>query len=82
MLSLPPALLVWAILSFSVSLILYAIGHHDGTKTFGWVILAFFVVLLTVVSTALYTFSRIWKVWRRGFGILDKVGSIWKNSFV
>ena len=79
MLSLPPALLVWAVLSFSLSLILYAVG---GAKTSGWVILAIFVVLSTIVATALYTFSRIWKVWGRDFGILDKIGSIWKNSVV
>ena len=82
MLSLPPALLVWAILSFSVSLILYAVGHRDGATTSGWVILAFFIVLSTIVATALYTFSVIWKLWRRAFGFLDKVGSIWKNSVV
>jgi hypothetical protein len=83
LLSLPPALLVWAILMFSVSVVvfvLHGIGTDGGgawTKISTWSVLAVFVVLMLGVILALYTLSIIWKFQRRTTKIRHCVGSLW-----
>ncbi|KAF8076254.1 hypothetical protein FPV67DRAFT_1470975 [Lyophyllum atratum] len=73
LLSLPPVLLVWAILTFTVSIVAYAVQGITGVNTLrlssAWVILGTFTVLLAVVMAALYTFSIIWKFQRRSWRI-------------
>jgi hypothetical protein len=65
LLSLPPVLLVWAIIAFSAAVIAYALqnvtnldGINDAPT---WIVLAVFMLTLMIVSIGLYTFSTIWK---------------------
>jgi len=65
LLSLPAVLLVWAIITFMVSMVAYAVQGFTGVDTLhsssAWVILGIFIILLAAVIAALYTFSIIWK---------------------
>ncbi|GLB33676.1 hypothetical protein LshimejAT787_0105600 [Lyophyllum shimeji] len=65
LLSLPPVLLVWAIITFTVSIVAYAVQGFSGVdpthSSSAWVVIGIFVVLLAAVFAALYTFSIIWK---------------------
>ncbi|KAF4602432.1 hypothetical protein EYR40_005639 [Pleurotus pulmonarius] len=75
-LSLPPVLLIWGIVAFTTSLIVYTLQGligplreemNDGngatqiTRTSGWIVIAILVVILVTVLGGLYTFSVIWK---------------------
>ncbi|KAJ8697861.1 hypothetical protein PTI98_004632 [Pleurotus ostreatus] len=75
-LSLPPVLLIWGIVAFTTSLIVYTLQGligplreemNDGngatqiTSISGWIVLAILVVILVTVLGGLYTFSVIWK---------------------
>ncbi|KAF4600669.1 hypothetical protein EYR38_005312 [Pleurotus pulmonarius] len=75
-LSLPPVLLIWGIVAFTTSLIVYTLQGligplreemNDGngatqiTMTSGWIVIAILVVILVTVLGGLYTFSVIWK---------------------
>ncbi len=85
LLSLPPALLVWAILLFTLSIVVFVmngIGNDTATwrKISIWSVLGIFLVLLIIVTLALYTFSIIWKFQRRTARIWSKLGSIWARS--
>ena len=82
LLSLPPTLLVWAILSFSITLILHAIDGIDRDETSRisvWTILGVFVVLSTVVVLTLYTFSIIWKFRGQSIPLKDRVAAMWRK---
>lgn len=83
LLSLPPALLVWAILSFSITLILHAIDGDKTSRISTWPILGVFAVLATAVIWTLYVFSTIWKSRKRSVSLGDRVAEMWrgKNSF-
>ena len=65
LLSLPPVLLVWAIVAFSAAIVAYALqpvrkpGGIESPPA--WIVLAVFVLILGLVSMGLYTFSIIWK---------------------
>ncbi|KAF8192587.1 hypothetical protein BJ912DRAFT_962460 [Pholiota molesta] len=84
LLSLPPALLVWAILLFTLSIVIsvmHGVGQETAIwrKVSIWSVLAIFVVLLIIVCLALYTFSIIWKfqsrtarLWNRFTDILTR----------
>ncbi|KAF9222100.1 hypothetical protein BS17DRAFT_757004 [Gyrodon lividus] len=64
LLSLPPVLLVWAIVTFTVSIIAYALQSvNTNSLTIGtaWAIVGVFVLILMSVSMVLYAFSTIWK---------------------
>lgn len=65
LLSLPPVLLIWAIVAFSAAIIAYAlqnVSSLDATQiASAWVVVVSFVVILVFVSMGLYTFSIIWK---------------------
>lgn len=81
LLSLPPALLVWAILLFTLSVVVFVMnGIGDDTATWRkvsvWSVLAIFLVLLLVVVLALYTFSIIWKFQRRSTKVWKRFGSV------
>ena len=65
LLSLPPVLLVWAIVAFTVSVTAYTVDsliqpRHLQSAS-GWITLSILFVLLVSVAAALYTFSIIWK---------------------
>ncbi|KAH9482388.1 hypothetical protein JR316_0004488 [Psilocybe cubensis] len=85
MLSLPPTLLVWAILTFTVSVVVYVmhgVNASEGTwgKISTWTVLAIFIILFMAVLLALYTFSIIWKFQRRSVKIWYRICSIWSNT--
>lgn len=69
LLSLPAVLLVWAIVSFAVSMVVYAIHDISAVDPFAkasaWVGLLIFVIVLAAVLAVLYTFSLIWSFQRR-----------------
>lgn len=64
LLGLPPSLLVWAIVGFTVAIVAYIaedVGNPDIlSKVSAWALLAVLAMLLAIVATALYTFSIIW----------------------
>jgi len=83
LLSLPAALLVWAVLAFSLSLILYVMKgvSHGGTpKITGWIILGVFIVLMAMVVLTLYTFSVIWKFQPRNSRFWYRLRTIWRKE--
>ncbi|KAJ3992815.1 hypothetical protein F5050DRAFT_1578843 [Lentinula boryana] len=63
LLSLPPVLLVWAIITFTISTLAYAVDSLGGNKA-DWVaiviILVIFICILGMVIAALYTLTMIW----------------------
>ena len=63
LLSLPPVLLVWAIIAFAASILAYVLQDLDGSvrNATAWVVLGVFMLILVSVSTGLYIFSIIWK---------------------
>ncbi|RXW24594.1 hypothetical protein EST38_g1226 [Candolleomyces aberdarensis] len=69
LLSLPPTLLVWAIVGFTVAILAYVVQGVTTadiwSKISAWTLLAIFVILLSAVILALYTFSIIWTLQRR-----------------
>ncbi|PPQ65223.1 hypothetical protein CVT26_000200 [Gymnopilus dilepis] len=68
LLSLPPTLLVWAILTFTISVVASILNTASGaawTKLSTWSVVAIFIVLLLAVLLALYTFSIVWTLERR-----------------
>jgi membrane protein YdbS with pleckstrin-like domain len=73
LLSLPPVLLVWAILTFTISIVAYAVQGITGVNALhpasAWVIVGVFIILLVAVIAALYTFSIIWKFQRKSWRI-------------
>lgn len=72
LLSLPPALLVWAIVAFTVSIVAYSVQGLTDVDTphraSASAILGVFFILLAAVTAALYTFSIIWKFQRKSRG--------------
>ncbi|KAF5393892.1 hypothetical protein D9757_000141 [Collybiopsis confluens] len=64
LLSLPPVLLIWAIISFTISTVAYALGSFTHRNTLDDVAMAvtsfIFVCILGTVLAALYTLSMIW----------------------
>ncbi|KAL0949679.1 hypothetical protein HGRIS_009717 [Hohenbuehelia grisea] len=65
LLSLPPVLLVWSIVTFSISIVAYTLQGITDQDVFDrgstLIIIAVFAVILIMVALALYTFSIIWK---------------------
>jgi hypothetical protein len=65
LLSLPPTLLVWAILLFAVSIISYALQNVSssnlGDRSAAWLILGVFLLVLAAIAVAIYTLGIIWK---------------------
>ncbi|KAF8211266.1 hypothetical protein K438DRAFT_1807001 [Mycena galopus ATCC 62051] len=62
-LSLPPVLLVWAVFTFSVSILAYAMQDAIGSASdslSAWMVFSLFLVFLVLVFAALYTFSGLW----------------------
>ncbi|KAJ6599194.1 hypothetical protein DFH09DRAFT_1130389 [Mycena vulgaris] len=70
LLSLPPVLLVWAVVTFTGAIVAYAMQHAgesvkspDGLSA--WIVLCLFLVFLVTVFAALYTFSGLWSFQQR-----------------
>ena len=84
LLSLPPAFLIWAIITFTVAIVAYAAesigGHNEVQKVSAWVVLAIFVVLLVIVLLSLYTFSIIWEFRQRTSQLWHKVQTVWNRA--
>jgi len=84
LLSLPPALLVWAILTFTLSIIVSAMNAIAGggvwVRVSSWTIFGIFIVLLVTVLLALYTFSIIYKFHRPTVRMWLRIPAIWKRS--
>ncbi len=73
LLSLPAVLLVWSILAFAVSIVVYALqgmSYYDGSslRVSAWIFLAIFVLIVTTVISAIHTLSTVWTIHRRRFG--------------
>jgi len=82
LLSLPAALLVWAVVAFSLSLILY-VTNRDGTHRIStWIVFIVFIVLVSMVVITLYTFSVIWKYRRRNSRLWDFLVTWQKNKSI
>ncbi|KAJ7228788.1 hypothetical protein GGX14DRAFT_415053 [Mycena pura] len=64
LLSLPPVLLVWAVVTFTGSILAYAMQDAHGTIAV-WLVFSVFLVFLILVMAALYTFSGLWSFQRR-----------------
>jgi len=64
LLSLPPVLLVWGVVTFTGSILAYAMQDVHGTITV-WLVFSVFLVFLILVMAALYTFSGLWSFQRR-----------------
>lgn len=64
-LSLPPVLLVWAVIAFAVAFLAYTIdGTYNPSKlgqAAAWATLGVSLVVLLFIGVGLYTFARIWK---------------------
>jgi hypothetical protein len=75
-LSLPPVFLVWAIITFSTSIVLYTIQNiaspSDELVEKAWlgVCLGAFGIISSLVLVALYTFAVMWDTKRRDRHIL------------
>jgi hypothetical protein len=70
LLSLPPVLLVWAIVAFTASIIAYSLqglGNRGQDPATAWAVVGIFVLILFAVSTLLYSFSVIWTPTRSRF---------------
>jgi len=82
LLSLPPVLLVWAIVAFSAAMVAYVLQNvHNLAGIEGapaWIVLAIFVLILVSVSMGLYTFSIIWK-WQSPTSRFVRLFSRWKT---
>jgi len=67
LLSLPPVLLVWAVVTFTGSILAYAMQDASGTTSqlSAWLVFSIFLVILLLVFAALYTFSSLWSSQRR-----------------
>lgn len=77
LLSLPPVLLVWAIIAFSTSIIAYALQGISSLNSIAgtpaWVVLGLFILILALVGIGLRTFSSIWKFQSPSrFGLIRK----------
>ncbi|KAK0491277.1 hypothetical protein IW261DRAFT_1556423 [Armillaria novae-zelandiae] len=80
LLSLPAVLIVWSILAFAVSIVVYALqgmSYYDGSslRASAWIFLAIFVLIVTTVIGAIHTLSNVWTIHRRPFSFLDRVRS-------
>ncbi|KAF7355205.1 hypothetical protein MSAN_01436300 [Mycena sanguinolenta] len=66
-LSLPPVLLVWAVVAFSVSILAYAMqdAADPADRWSAWLVLSLFLVFLFFVFGALWTFSGLWSFQHR-----------------
>jgi hypothetical protein len=82
LLSLPPVLLVWAIVAFSAAIIAYAL--QNATKLDGindapaWIVLAVFILIFMIVAIGLYTFSTIWK-WQSPTSMFVRLFDRWRK---
>ncbi|KAJ7638688.1 hypothetical protein FB45DRAFT_903547 [Roridomyces roridus] len=66
LLSLPPVLLVWAVITFTVSILAYAMQDVRTTSQWSaWLVFSVFFVILFLVFAALYSFSGLWSFQRR-----------------
>lgn len=75
LLSLPPVLLVWAIVAFAISIVAYTVQGLTNVDSLhlvsAWTVLGVFAILLVAVTAALYTFSIIWKFQRKSWRLKD-----------
>lgn len=85
MLSLPPVLLVWAILAFTVSLVAYVmqgVGNTDLTNRISaWSIFVVCIILSVIVISSLYTFSMVWKFRQRTNNLYYRVKNMWTKGY-
>ncbi|KAJ7086762.1 hypothetical protein C8R44DRAFT_687715 [Mycena epipterygia] len=70
LLSLPPVLLVWAVVTFTGAIVAYAMQDAGKNVDFSdrlsaWIIFSLFLVFLLIVFAALYTFSGLWSFQQR-----------------
>jgi len=81
LLSLPPVLIVWAIVTFTVAIIAYTLQDITALnimdRASAWVVLGVFVIILISVIAALYTFSIIWKFQRHTSWVWNDLRSWW-----
>lgn len=80
LLSLPPVLLVWAIVAFVASILAYVLQGLDSSvrNATPWVVLGVFMLIFISVSTGLYIFSIIWKWQSPGPRFVHFLGR-WRN---
>lgn len=80
LLSLPPVLLVWAVVTFTGSMLAYAMQDVSETvnstgRLAAWMIFSIFLVILFLVFAALYTFSGLWSFSQR-----SRMSWIWRPA--
>jgi hypothetical protein len=82
LLSLPPVLLVWAILFFAVGIIAYAVQGISSTdvvdRSAAWVVLFMVFLIFMMVGAGIYTLGIIWKFQSRHSWLLGVLKS-WRN---
>lgn len=85
LLSLPPVLLVWAILLFAVAIIAYTVQGISSTdavdRSTAWVVLFIVILIFMVVGAGIYTLGIIWKFQSRHSWVLSIFGS-WRSRKV
>ncbi|KAJ7904382.1 hypothetical protein B0H14DRAFT_2662592 [Mycena olivaceomarginata] len=68
-LSLPPVLLIWAVVTFTASILAYVMqdvaGPDPADRLSAWMVFSLFLVFLVLVFAALYTFSGLWRFQQR-----------------
>lgn len=68
-LSLPPVLLIWAVVTFTASILAYVMqdvgGPDAADRLSAWMVFSLFLVFLFLVFAALYTFSGLWRFQQR-----------------
>ncbi|KAF9469012.1 hypothetical protein BDZ94DRAFT_1208240 [Collybia nuda] len=83
LLSLPPVLLVWAIVAFTASIVAYTmqglVNFETLTSVPVWTVLGVFLVLLVAVIGALYTFSIIWKFQKPSWKATLRLKPLWSK---
>ncbi|KAF9263533.1 hypothetical protein L218DRAFT_864859 [Marasmius fiardii PR-910] len=89
LLSVPPVLLVWAIITFTLSIVVYTIEGVNNFDVFNravtWIALSAFILILVTVTITLHnTFSLVWHVKMslgRSLGsILNRCIRYWQNT--
>ncbi|KAH9943318.1 uncharacterized protein BXZ73DRAFT_87668 [Epithele typhae] len=59
-LSLPPVLLVWSIITFAVAVLAYTLQNLIEVPASSWVVICGFVMVVVAIIVGVYTFSTIW----------------------
>ncbi|KAJ7781377.1 hypothetical protein B0H16DRAFT_1358888 [Mycena metata] len=80
-LSLPPVLLVWAVVTFTAAILAYAMQEVNASDSLSaWMVLSLCFLILGLVFAALYTFSGLWRFQQRATSVFQRVRKKNKTS--